>query len=75
MWIIRRHAIAGIWRKIIKDFINFTLSPDRVGYAVAYWLKHYATSQKVVGSRPNEVKLFNLPNPSGSTRPWGSFSL
>jgi hypothetical protein len=29
------------------------------------WLKHYATSQKVVGSIPDEViGFFNWPNPS-----------
>jgi hypothetical protein len=32
-------------------------------------------SQKVVGSRPNEVIFFNLPNPSSRTRPWGLLSL
>jgi hypothetical protein len=30
-----------------------------------------ATNWKVVGSRPDEVNFFNLPNPSGRTRPWG----
>jgi hypothetical protein len=30
---------------------------------------------KVVGLRPNEENYFNLPNPSGLTRPWGSLSL
>jgi hypothetical protein len=28
------------------------------GHAVAFWLMHYATSQKVVGARPNEVNYF-----------------
>jgi hypothetical protein len=44
--------------------------------AVAQWLRHYATSRKVTGSRPDEVNgFFNLPNPSGRTRHWDSFSL
>jgi hypothetical protein len=29
-----------------------------MGPEVAYWLKHYATSPKVAGSRPNEVNEF-----------------
>jgi hypothetical protein len=44
----------------------------KVGHAVAYWLRHYATNQKVAGSIPDEV---NLPNPSGRTTPWGLLSL
>jgi hypothetical protein len=32
------------------------------GHTVASWLRHYATSQKVAGSRPDEVN-FNLPTP------------
>jgi hypothetical protein len=37
------------------------------------WLRRYATSRKVAGSTPDEVIFFffNLPNPSGRTRPWG----
>jgi hypothetical protein len=36
-------------------------------------LRHYATSWKVVGSRPDEMNkfFFNLPNPSGRNMPWG----
>jgi hypothetical protein len=45
------------------------------GHAVAQWLRHYTTSQKVVGLRPNKVNSFNLPNPSGYARPWGLLSL
>jgi hypothetical protein len=34
------------------------------------------TRRKVAGSRRDEVMtFFNLPNPSGPTRPWGSHSL
>jgi hypothetical protein len=39
------------------------------------WLRHYATTQKVAGSSPDEVVFFNSPNPSdrimalGSTQP------
>jgi hypothetical protein len=25
------------------------------GHAIAWWLRHYATNRKVVGSRPDEV--------------------
>jgi hypothetical protein len=38
-------------------------------------LRHYATSRKVAGSRPDEVNFFSSPNPSGRTRPWGLLSL
>jgi hypothetical protein len=37
-----------------------------------------ATRRKVAGSRPEEVNaffFFNVPNPSGCTRPWGLLSL
>jgi hypothetical protein len=38
------------------------------GTGLRTWLKHYATSQKVVGSIPNNViRLFNWPNPSRRT--------
>jgi hypothetical protein len=46
------------------------------------WLKHYATSQKVAGSIPDEViGFFSLPNPSsrntalGSTQPLTEMSI
>jgi hypothetical protein len=31
------------------------------------WLKHYVKSRKVVGSSPDEVGIFNLPNPTSRT--------
>jgi hypothetical protein len=34
-------------------------------------MRHCAISRKAADSRPNEAKSFNLPNPSGSTRPCG----
>jgi hypothetical protein len=36
---------------------------------------HYATSWKTTCLRSNDVNFFNLPNPSGCTKPWGSLSL
>jgi hypothetical protein len=36
------------------------------------WLRHYATSWKIVGSSPDEVGFFNLPNPSNHTMAPGS---
>jgi hypothetical protein len=37
------------------------------------WLKHYATSQKVAGSIPDEVTgFFNWPNSSSRTMALGS---
>jgi hypothetical protein len=35
------------------------------------WLGHYATSQKVAGSRADKVNFFNLCDPSGRTRSSG----
>jgi hypothetical protein len=32
-------------------------------------LGHCATSHKVAGSRPDETKFFNVPNPSDGTSP------
>jgi hypothetical protein len=43
-----------------------------MGYAVAYWLRHYAASRKVAGSSPDEVDFLNRPNPSGRTMALGS---
>jgi hypothetical protein len=37
------------------------------GHAVALWLRHYATSRKVVGWSPDKVDVFNLSNPSSHT--------
>jgi hypothetical protein len=36
-----------------------------------YWLRHHATSQKVTGSRLDEVNdfFFNLPNPLAALGP------
>jgi hypothetical protein len=40
------------------------------------WLRHYATSQKVVGSSPDEVDFFSsLPSPSSHTMALGSTQL
>jgi hypothetical protein len=36
------------------------------------WLRHYATSRKIVGSSPDEVDFFNVPNPSSRTVALGS---
>jgi hypothetical protein len=36
------------------------------------WLRHYATSRKVVGSNPDEVDFFSWPNPSSRTMTLGS---
>jgi hypothetical protein len=40
-------------------------------------LRHYDTSRKGAGSRPDEVNyfFFNLPHPFGRTRPWGLRSI
>jgi hypothetical protein len=36
------------------------------GHKVAVWLRHYAASRKVAGSRPDELNFFsNLPRPPG----------
>jgi hypothetical protein len=35
------------------------------------WFRHYATSRKVAGSRPDEVDIFSLPNSSSCTMALG----
>jgi hypothetical protein len=42
-------------------------------YAVAPWLKHYATIPKDAGSRPDKINefFFYLPNPSSRDWLWG----
>jgi hypothetical protein len=43
------------------------------GRAVAYWLRHYATNQRVAGSIPDGViEIFQWHNPSGHTMVQGS---
>jgi hypothetical protein len=61
----------------VSSSVYFILfySYKKVRHAVAQLLRQYATSQKVAFFRPDEVISFNLPNPSGRTRPWGSISL
>jgi hypothetical protein len=41
------------------------------------WLRYYATSWKFAGLRPDEVNeiVFNLPNSSSRTMPWGLLSV
>jgi hypothetical protein len=39
-----------------------------IAFTIISWLRHYATSPKVVGSIPYEViGFFNWPNPSSRT--------
>jgi hypothetical protein len=47
------------------------------GHVSVLWLRYDATCRKDAGSRPDEVNeiVFNLPNPSGHTRPGSSLSL
>jgi hypothetical protein len=42
------------------------------GHMVRSWLRHYATSQKVVGSIPDVIWFFNWPNPYSHTMALGS---
>jgi hypothetical protein len=42
---------------------------------VVTWLRHCTTSQKVVGSSPDEVIPFNLPNSSSRIMVMGSTQL
>jgi hypothetical protein len=56
------------WRTHI-DLKMFRIK-SKTEHAVAQWLRHYATSRKVTGSRPDEVNDFflNLPKFSWRTR-------
>jgi hypothetical protein len=48
---ISEYTFGDIWKKLPS-----CLPSGR--HAVAYWLRHYATSQKIAGSRPNKVNEF-----------------
>jgi hypothetical protein len=41
----------------VKAYTKCTLQREKQGHAVAQWLRHYATSRKVTGSRPYEVNF------------------
>jgi hypothetical protein len=57
----------GTWQRF--QFLN----PIYGGTLYRSWLRHYATSRKVVGSSPDEVDFFfNRPNPSSRTMIVGS---
>jgi hypothetical protein len=58
-----------------KKVLTFGVNILYMGHAVAYWLRHYASNQKVAGSIPDYVIFLNLLNPSSRTRPWGLLSL
>jgi hypothetical protein len=61
---------------IIYNIVSTVPYITCIGRTVALWLRHYATSRKVVGSRPDEVmNFFNLLNSFGRTRPWDLLSL
>jgi ABC-type uncharacterized transport system permease subunit len=47
-------CIQGYFRLHLVWWILSNIS----GYAVVYWLRHYATSRKVAGSTPDEVIQF-----------------
>jgi hypothetical protein len=56
--------------------INNTLFFNHVAVCIRGSVVVSATSRKVAVLRPDEVnEFFNLPNPSGRTRPWGLLSL
>jgi hypothetical protein len=50
---------------------NSCLTSQVVGHTERSWLRHYATSREVMGSSPDEVDFFNLPNPSSRTMALG----
>jgi hypothetical protein len=55
----------------MERIINRT-SIVNLGTRQRSWLRHYATSLKITISSPDEVDIFNLPNPSSRTMALGS---
>jgi hypothetical protein len=53
---------------LLPPSLFMLLSSVRGGTRQRSWLRHYATSRKVAGSKPDEVDFFNLPNPSSRTK-------
>jgi hypothetical protein len=41
-------------------FVIYSLLMSKERHFVAYWLRHYATSRKIAGSRPDEVHFFSI---------------
>jgi hypothetical protein len=63
-------------RLTVDHNVTSTSTKHYKRHAVAQWLRHYATSRKVMGSKPDEVNAFiNLLNPFDRARPWGLVSL
>jgi hypothetical protein len=48
----------GILDLVLLSDFNLGSTCQIWGHAVAYWLRHYATSRKVTGSIPDEVIRF-----------------
>jgi hypothetical protein len=72
--------VRSVYKKVLHNRANtfnlFCTSYDiTLRHTVAQWLRHYATTRKVAISRPDVISFFNLPNPSGCTRPWRLLSL
>jgi hypothetical protein len=63
------------WKDNIKMDLKRAFCEDRGwsgGTRQRSWLRHYATSRKVVRLSPSEVDFFNLSNPSSLTMALGS---
>jgi hypothetical protein len=72
--------LAGSLTSTVFPYLTDLLTEQfRLSVRGSVVLRRYATSRKVGGSRPDEMNnsffFFNVPNPSGSTRPWGLISL
>jgi hypothetical protein len=59
-WLSRsyRSKLHTPYSGIYNDLFAVPFSEAEESHAVAQWLKHYATSQKVAGSRTDEVNKF-----------------
>jgi hypothetical protein len=63
-------VLGPAWLKMMYLYIYIYID---MGRAVAYWLRHYATNQQVVGSIPDGViGIFQWHNTSGCFMALGS---
>jgi hypothetical protein len=56
--------------KILLEDFNAKVGKENIFKRLGM-MRHYATSWKVVGSSPNDVDYFNVPNPSSHTMALG----
>jgi hypothetical protein len=54
----QRYFSSGLFSKMEKVDENLVVWRQSRGHAGLYWFRHYATSRRIAGSRPDEVIYF-----------------